>query len=226
MSELRSHDVDGFPMLKAGALKFFTMFRNQISKPVAVTLLPDVVRFLVSDSNVVHSYAASCIEKLFLVKDDGGRGRYSASDISPFLLLSMTNLFSALQKPESEENQYVMKCIMRVLGVANVSHDVALPCINGLATVLNRVCENPKNPIFNHYLFESVALLIRRACEKDPSIITAFETSLLPSLQMILSRDVTEFFPYAFQLLAQLVDLNRSPLPVNYVEIFAILLLP
>ncbi|KAL0379382.1 UNVERIFIED_CONTAM: Exportin-2 [Sesamum angustifolium] len=224
--ELRSQDVDGFPMLKAGALKFFTMFRNQISKPVALALLPDVVRFLGSESNVVHSYAASCIEKLFLVKDEGGRARYSATDVSPFLLVLMTNLFSALQKPESEENQYVMKCIMRVLGVANVSHEVALPCINGLATVLNRVCENPKNPVFNHYLFESVALLIRRACEQDPSIISAFETSLLPSLQLILSRDVSEFFPYAFQLLAQLVDLNRSPLPGNYMEIFAILLMP
>ncbi|KAL7121590.1 hypothetical protein ACP275_02G191000 [Erythranthe tilingii] len=224
--ELQSRDVDGFPMLKAGALKFFTMFRNQISKPVAVALLPDVVRFLGSDSNVVHSYAASCIEKLFLVKDEGGRARYSAADVDPFLLVLMTNLFSALQKPESEENQYVMKCIMRVLGVANVSHEVALPCINGLVSVLNRVCENPKNPIFNHYIFESMALLIRRACEQDPSVITAFETSLLPSLQMILSKDVSEFFPYSFQLLAQLVDLNRSPLPANYMEIFAILLLP
>ncbi|GER36628.1 importin-alpha re-exporter family protein [Striga asiatica] len=224
--ELRSQDVDGFPMLKAGALKFFTMFRHGIPKHVAVALLPEVVRFLASESNVVHSYAASCIEKLLLVKEEGGRPRYTADDVNPFLLVLMTNLFNALQKQESEENQYVMKCIMRVLGVANVSREVALPCINGLASVLNRVCENPKNPVFNHYLFESVALLIRRACEQDPSVISAFETSLLPSVQMILARDVSEFFPYAFQLLAQLVDLNRSPLPVNYMEIFAILLLP
>ncbi|XP_057778621.1 exportin-2 [Salvia miltiorrhiza] len=223
--ELRSQDVNGFPMLKAGALKFFTMFRNQIPKGVAVSLLPDVVRFLVSESNVVHSYAASCIEKLLLVKDEGGRARYSAEDISPFLLALMTNLFGALQRPESEENHYVMKCIVRVLGVANISHEVAVPCINGLATVLNRVCENPKNPDFNHHLFDSVALLIRRACEQDPSIISAFETRLLPILQVILSRDITEFFPYAFQLLAQLVDFNRSPLPGNYMDIFAILLL-
>lgn len=223
--ELRNQDVDGFPMLKAGSLKFFTMFRNQIPKAVAVSLLPDVVRFLVSESNVVHSYAASCIEKLLLVKDEGGRARYSAEDISPFLLALMTNLFGALQKTESEENHYVMKCIVRVLGVANISHDVALPCINGLATVLKRVCENPKNPDFNHHLFDSVALLIRRACEQDPSIISAFETNLLPILQVILSKDITEFFPYAFQLLAQLVDFNRSPLPGNYMDIFAILLL-
>ncbi|KAK4397262.1 Exportin-2, partial [Sesamum angolense] len=88
------------------------------------------------------------------------------------------------------------------------------------------VCENPKNPVFNHYMFEAVALLIKRACEQDPSLISSFETSLLPSLQMILSTDVREFFPYAFQLPAELVDLNGSPIPGNYMEIFAILLLP
>ncbi|XP_027115455.2 exportin-2 [Coffea arabica] len=222
--ELQSQDVNAFPMLKAGALKFFTMFRNQISKPIALALLPDVVRFLNAEANVVHSYAASCIEKLLLVKDEGARPRYTSSDISPFLLVLMTNVFSALQKPESEENQYVMKCIMRVLGVAEISREVALPCINGLTTVLNRVCENPKNPVFNHYLFESVAVLIRRASEKDPSLISAFEASLFPCLQFILARDINEFFPYAFQLLAQLVELTL--VPDNYVEIFKILLLP
>lgn len=224
--ELQGHDVNAFPMLKAGALKFFTMFRTQISKPVALALLPDVVRFLSSESNVVHSYAASCIEKLLLVKDDGVRSRYTSLDISPFLLVLMTNLFNALDKAESEENQYIMKCIMRVLGLADITGDVALPCITGLTRVLNRVCENPKNPVFNHYLFESVAVLIRRASEKDPSLISSFEANLFPSLQLILVRDVSEFFPYAFQLLAQLVDLNRPPLPGHYVQIFEILLLP
>ncbi|EPS57349.1 hypothetical protein M569_17469, partial [Genlisea aurea] len=224
--ELRGQDVDGLPMLKAGALKFFTVFRNHISKEVALTLLPDIIRLLASEKNVVHSYAASCIEKLFLVKDERGTARYSASDVNPFLLPLMTNLFNALQKPESEENQYVMKCIMRVLGIGHPSPDIAIPCINGLANVLNRVCENPKNPVFNHYLFESLALLIKRACGQEATIITALESGILPSLQMILSRDVSEFFPYAFQLLAQLVDFNRSPLPSNYMEIFVILLMP
>ncbi|KAF3439849.1 hypothetical protein FNV43_RR18127 [Rhamnella rubrinervis] len=82
--ELQSQDVNGFPMLKAGALKFFTMFRNHIPKNVAGQLFTDLVRFLGAESNVVHSYAASCIEKLLLVKDEGGRARYSSADISPF----------------------------------------------------------------------------------------------------------------------------------------------
>ncbi|GJZ57344.1 exportin-2-like protein, partial [Tanacetum coccineum] len=59
----------------AGALKFFTAFRVLIPKPVAMALLGDVVRLFSSDVNVVHSYAAICIEKLLLVKDNGVQDR-------------------------------------------------------------------------------------------------------------------------------------------------------
>ncbi|XP_010518325.1 PREDICTED: exportin-2-like [Camelina sativa] len=227
LPELQSRDVNSFPMLKAGSLKFLTLFRSHMPKPFAMQLFPELVRFLKAESNVVHSYAASCIEKLLLVKEEGGQGnRYAAGDISPFLLQLMTNLFDALKFPESEENQYLMKCIMRVLGVADISAEVAGPCIGGLTSILNDVCKNPKNPIFNHYLFESVAVLVRRACERDISLISAFETSLFPSLQMILVNDITEFLPYAFQLLAQLVELNRPPLAPSYMHIFLLLLSP
>ncbi|CAI9292076.1 unnamed protein product [Lactuca saligna] len=227
--ELQGQDVNAFPMLKAGALKFFTMFRVLIPKPIAMALVGDVVRFLGSDVNVVHSYAATCIEKLLLVKDNNGvhsQARYTSGDIGPILPVLMTNLFGALEKPESEENQYIMRCIMRVLQVADISPEVASPSITGLTSILNRVCENPKNPVFNHCLFEAVATLVRRACEKTPSLVPAFESCLLPSLQMILAKDVTEFFPYAFQLLAQLVDLSRPPVPAHYMQIFDILLTP
>ncbi|XP_061996202.1 exportin-2 [Rosa rugosa] len=224
--ELQSQDVNGYPMLKAGALKFFTMFRNHIPKPMTLQFFPDLIRFLRAESNVVHSYAASCIEKLLLVKDEGGQARYTSVDISPVLPQLMTNLFEALKVPESEENQYVMKCIMRVLGVADISREIVGPCITGLTLILNKACENPKNPVFNHYIFESVAVLVKRACGKDASLISIFEINLFPSIQKILVEDVQEFYPYALQLLAQLVELNRPPIPQSYMQIFPMLLSP
>ncbi|KAI4328926.1 hypothetical protein L6164_021240 [Bauhinia variegata] len=223
--ELQSPDVNAYPMLKAGALKFFTMFRSQISKHAALRFFPDLVRFLAAESNVVHSYAAGCIEKLLLVKDEGGRARYTSEDIGPVFPVLMNNLFSALKLPESEENQYVMKCIMRVLGIADISAEVAGICIEGLAFILGEVCKNPKNPIFNHYLFESMAILVKRACERDLSLVSVFETSLFPNFQIILGN-VPEFWPYTFQLLAQLVELNRPPISPSYMQIFEILLSP
>ncbi|KAK9910160.1 hypothetical protein M0R45_034134 [Rubus argutus] len=202
------------------------MFRNHIPKPMTLQFFPDLIRFLRAESNVVHSYAASCIEKLLLVKDECGTARYTSVDISPVLLQLMNNLFEALQFPESEENQYVMKCIMRVLGVADISREIAGPCITGLTLILNKACENPKNPVFNHYVFESVAVLVKRACGKDASLISIFETNLFPSIQKILVEDVQEFYPYALQLLAQLVELNRPPIPQSYMQVFPMLLSP
>ncbi|WCJ36132.1 Exportin-2 [Euphorbia peplus] len=226
LPELQSQDVNGFPLLKAGALKFLTVFRSLIPKLLVVQLLPDLVRFLGSESNVVHSYAASCIEKMLLVKDEGGRPRYTSADVAPFFPVLMNKLFNALKFPESEENQYIMKCIMRVLGVAELSPGIPEPCIAELASSLNEVCKNPKNPIFNHYLFEAVAILVRRGCEWDASLATTFEKSLFPILEMILANDVTEFFPYAFQLFALLVELSRPPISSGYMTIFARLLKP
>ncbi|KAJ6686422.1 EXPORTIN-2 [Salix purpurea] len=216
--ELQSQDVNAFLMLKAGALKFFTMFRNQIPKGLALQLFPYLIQFLGSESNVVHSYAASCIEKLLLVKDEGGKSRYTSADVAPNLLVLINNLFTAFRFPESEENQYIMKSIMRVLGVAEITPEIAGPCIAGLTSILAEVCKNPKNPIFNHYLFESVAVLVRRACERDISLIPSFETSLFPILQEILGNDVTEFLPYTFQLLAQLAFLEKAPEKLNQEE--------
>ncbi|XP_068667006.1 exportin-2-like [Aristolochia californica] len=223
--ELQSPDVNALPMLKADALKFFTTFRAQISKPVSLALIPDVIRFLGSESNVVHSYAANCVEKLLLVKDEG-QPRFNSSDIGSFLPVLMTNLFNALKFPESLENQYVMKCIMRVLGVADIGGEVAGACIASLTAILGEICKNPKNPVFNHFLFEALAALIRRSCERDPSLVSSFETSLFPFLQTILVNDVSEFWPYTFQIFAQLVEINKSPLPVSYMQLFQVLLAP
>lgn len=56
------------PVLKADALKFLTTFRSQIPKAEALAAFPGLVRLLGSDSNVVHSYAATCIERLLSLK--------------------------------------------------------------------------------------------------------------------------------------------------------------
>ncbi|ERN11678.1 exportin-2 [Amborella trichopoda] len=223
--ELQSQDLNDQPILKADALKFFTTFIPQITKPVALTLMPNLIQLLGSESNVVHSYAAICIEKLLLVKDEG-HARYLSVDINPFVPMLMTNLFNALKLLDSQENSYVMKCVMRVFGVADITQEIAAACINGLASVLSEVCKNPKNPTFNHYLFESVAALVRKGCERDPNMIPVFEAGLFPILQAIMVEDVMEFLPYVFQILAQLIELNRPPLSGNYMPIFEIILSP
>jgi exportin-2 (importin alpha re-exporter) len=117
-----------------------------------------------------------------------------------------------------------MKCLMRVLGIANIAGQIVHEITAQLVGILMEVCNNPKNPDFNHYLFEALAAVIGRTGEQDQALLPAFETSLFPVLQRILVEDISEFWPYAFQIFAQLVNLSRPPLSQNYMQLFGVLL--
>lgn len=54
----------GKAVLVADALKFVTTFRSHIPKATLVQLFPKLVEALGSPANVVHSYAAICIDRL------------------------------------------------------------------------------------------------------------------------------------------------------------------
>jgi exportin-2 (importin alpha re-exporter) len=51
-----------------------------------------------------------------------------------------------------------------------------------------QVCKNPRNPGFNHYLFESVAALIRHAGGATPDAINTFEQLLFPAFNHVLQQ--------------------------------------
>ncbi len=63
-------------------------------------------------------------------------------------------------------------------------------CIQALVGILVRVCENPINPSFNHYLFEAIAAMIKVVSTKNPEAATAFQNLLFVSFQKILEKDI------------------------------------
>lgn len=64
--------------------------------------------------------------------------------------------------PNSDENEYAMKAIMRSFGVLK---DNILPYLGELLPKLTEkltiVAGNPSRPNFNHFLFETLSLSIR-----------------------------------------------------------------
>ncbi|KAL5222335.1 hypothetical protein ABZP36_027048 [Zizania latifolia] len=231
--ELQAPDWESEPMLKATVLRFLKEFKDQIPKANALALLPSVIRFLTHESNVVHSYAATFIENLLIIKDVVSVPgvnvvtrvpRYVAADINPYAQQIIQSLSKALSFPDSYENPYLMKCLMRVLGIAIIAGQTVHEITARLVGILMEVCNNPNNPDFNHYLFESLAAVIGRAGEQDPSLLPMFEATLFPVLQRILVEDISDFWPYAFQIFAQLINLSQLPLSQNYMQLFGVLL--
>jgi exportin-2 (importin alpha re-exporter) len=100
--------------------------------------------------------------------------------------------------------------------------------ITKLTGALGRVASNPRNPQFNHYLFESVAVLVRSVGSKDPSSTSMLEPLLFEPFTFILQMDIAEFTPYVFQVLAQLLEYRppEAGISAAYMSLFAPLLTP
>ncbi|KAL9656208.1 hypothetical protein ABK040_007825 [Willaertia magna] len=202
------------PILKADAIKFICIFRQHLPKQLFQVIFPLLTNLLTSQQSVVQTYAAWCIERLLTVKDDK-QLRYTSQDLLPFANTLFGNLFLLLG--DSNENEYVMKAIMRVTSILKENMKPILPqYISQITNILERVCKNPSNPMFNHYLFESYATVIKFNSDS----IAEFETSLFPVFQTILNQDIEEFTPYVFQLLSQLLAIRQVPIPDLYVGLF------
>lgn len=226
--ELERPDVNEMPVLKADALKFLMTFRTVLG-PQVVGTIPQVVRHLASDSFVVHSYAACNLEKMLIMKDAAGNPLITQDTLAPFSEAIVSGLFTALTKPNSGENEYVMKAIMRSFSTLN-EHTmpymaVALP---KLTEILTQVAKNPSKPHFNHYLFETIALSIKIVCKIEPNAVTSFEEALFPQFQNILQADIMEFLPYVFQMLSLLMEIRQTigSVPDPYLALLPCLLSP
>jgi exportin-2 (importin alpha re-exporter) len=217
------------PVVKATALKFVTTFRNQFSTQELGHLFPMLIVQLGSEIVVVHTFAAYAIERFLCAKDIAtNRVKFGRAELQPFLEPLFISLFAIVDNAALNENDYVMKCVMRALSVADEDVvPITQQVIGKLTAALERVSKNPRNPQFNHSLFESIAVLVRVVCGQNPNATGALENLLFPPFQAILQSQVLEFAPYVFQILAQLLEFH----PIGgglgrYDDLFSPLLTP
>lgn len=219
------------PILVADAIKFVSTFRVQLPATAYAQVVPLLTHLLTHRQPVVHTYAAQALDRMLTVREPPGSPppaplRFGAAALSNYLQPALTGLFGALKLGGSEENAYVMRAILRVTVVAAEGMaPYANVCIEELKAILSRVCANPSNPTFNHYLFETIASLVRYICAATPAAVDAFEAMLFPPFQQVLANDIAEFTPYVLQVLAQLLE-ARTGLSPSYVTLFPPLLMP
>jgi exportin-2 (importin alpha re-exporter) len=143
--ELQDSNHANRPMVKATALKFVCTFRLQFTRGQTIALMPLLIAHLGSPSVVVHTYAAYAIERILMTKEVDAsavkRSKIMVTDLQPFLESLFTGLFGIVDNTEWNENDYVMKCVMRSLATAG--EDV-IPItgivFDKLAAALGRVC--------------------------------------------------------------------------------------
>lgn len=88
--------------------------------------------------------------------------RVQEKEVVPLAAELLNSLFAAVEIPGSEDNEYIMKAIMRSFAVLQ---DNVVPHLANLLPKLTEklftVAKNPGRPNFNHYLFETLSLSIK-----------------------------------------------------------------
>ncbi|KAH8391270.1 hypothetical protein KR215_009826 [Drosophila sulfurigaster] len=227
--ELERPNINELPVLKAAAIKYVMVFRSLLGPQTLAGCLPQLIRHLPAESIVVHSYAACSLEKILTMRDASNALLFGPQVLAPHSNQLVSGLFATLSLSGSAENEYVMKAIMRSFHVLQAAAmpfmGVALP---RLTEILTFVSKNPSRPLFNHYLFETLALSIKIVCQADASAVSSFEEALFPVFQGILQQDITEFMPYVFQMLSVLLEVREASgaIPEPYWALFPCLLAP
>ncbi|KAK5993295.1 Importin alpha re-exporter [Cladobotryum mycophilum] len=217
------------PISKVDAIKFLYTFRSQLSKEQWKVAIGPLIQNLNSSDYVVYTYAAIAVERVLFLADDAGNQMFPRADIEPFAKDLLTHLFKLIERETAaaklQENEFLMRCVMRILIVIK---DGAAPLLETILThlvlITNVMKSNPSNPRFYYYHFEAMGALVRYCSSTHAA---AINQKLWEPSHQILIEDVTEFMPYVFQILAQLLE-SSPPESVsdNYTALLGPLLNP
>lgn len=206
-------NADAPTLLKVDAVKYLYIFRSILSQEQWQAAFPLLVQHLNNSNYVVYTYAAIAVDRALYLTNDAKEPIIPRETIQPLAKDLLQHLFTLVTKdtkPEKvQENEFLMKCVMRVLivireGILQITDMV----IKNLVNITKVIRHNPSNPGFCYYHFESLGALIRFAGPSEPEKI---ESNLFGAFMDILQGGVDEFMPYIFQLYAAMVAANPSP---------------
>ena len=160
------------PILQVDSIKYLYMFRSQINRHQWQNAFPLLVKHLASSNYVVYTYAAIAVERILALTDDNRHPLLGKAEVTPLAKDLLDHLFMLIEKdkgqdPKShgakiQENEFLMRCIMRVLivtadGIIPLAETVSQP----LTRILQTLCINPSNPRFYYYFFEALGAVVQ-----------------------------------------------------------------
>ena len=159
-------DNDVQPILKVDAIKYLYIFRSQITAEQWQDAFPLLVKQLGSSEYVVYTYAAIALERTMALTNSMKQpviDRVSVEKLGPQLLQHLFGLIESNPEPAKlQENEFLMRCIMRVLIVMKESvGSITEEVLPHLTKIIEKCGQNPSNPRFCYYLFEASGAFIR-----------------------------------------------------------------
>ncbi|PPR06747.1 hypothetical protein CVT24_013054 [Panaeolus cyanescens] len=219
------------PILQVDAIRFLLTFRNQLTKPQLLSVLPLLAHHLRAENYVTCTYAAITIDRILAIKQNN-QLLFAQADIhesAPALINELLSKIESATTPEKvAENDHLMKCVMRIIVTAR---QTLIPgfesTLSRLVNILGVISKNPSNPQFDQYIFESISALMKFVIAGNNAALPAFEAALFGPFTVILQQDIDQYIPYVFQVLAQMLELHRGGIiPQEYRSMLPFLLTP
>ena len=213
------------PILTVDAIKYLYMFRSQLSREQWAQAFKLLIPHLGSSNYVVYTYSAIAVERVLALTDSKGSAIIDVQVVAPLAEQLLQHLFNLIEKDKNldqaqaatkvQENEFLMRCVMRVLMVLKDNlQPLTGMLLQHLIGLVNLAGVNPSNPRFCYYLFEAIGAVVRYAAPAQPAVV---ENALYPPFAAILESESPDFMPYIFQLLASLCEANLSAtLPDSY----------
>ncbi|KAJ7050487.1 importin alpha re-exporter [Mycena amicta] len=228
-ADLDAQDGSVHPILQVDAIRYLLNFRNQLTKPQLLSVLPLLARHLSSQNYVTYTYAAITIDRVLSIRRDNAN-LFAQADIHDFaadLVVALLMKIQSAGTPEKvAENDHLMKCTMRVIITSRQTLTPVHEALLGrLVTILGIISKNPSNPLFDQYIFESISGLMRFVVEGSPATLPNFENHLFGPFTYILQQDIEQYVPYVFQMLAQMLSLH-SDVPDQYQPLLPMIFTP
>lgn len=224
---------DVHPILKVDSIKYIHNFRTQLTKAQLVDAFPLLSNNLLSSEYVVYTYAAITIERILAIRDpqDKQQFMFKKEDIAPVSKDLLSNLFTLIMSggtPEKlAENEFLMKCVMRILVSSKESiASYADALLKQVIAILGEISKNPSNPTFSHYTFEVIGAIIKYSA---PTLgASSLESIIFPGFLHILGQEISEYVPYVFQIFALLLHYypKSATLSDNYKNLIRPLMSP
>jgi len=197
------------PLLKLEEMKFVINYRSQLTKIELSDILPRLLIFLEDKNYIVHTFAALSVERLLALRRNG-EPIFTPADLASMTGTLCLNILALIFTNQSInkmcENHFIVKTLMRVLELALPADvdKILTKFLDRLLWLFQEIAKSPTNPHFNHFFYECLVLF----AIKTSSLSAQLEAKIVPVVFSLLQADQSDFYPYAFQILAALVEVQ------------------
>ncbi|KAK1938616.1 hypothetical protein X943_002734 [Babesia divergens] len=200
-------------LIVMGLLKFVFTFKKQLSDSELASMIGPICAFLGHENDAVRFLAAETVSRILPLVCD------HKSQLTQPLLQALECLLNRMRSEEA--NEFYVHCTMRIfLFLRRDVRQSGFMMLDIVVELIKSASNNPVNPVYNHYLFECLSVLLRIHLEAGSmEAVARIEETLIPTIAIIIQQEMHAFVPYSLQILYVLLRATQRSTD-TYVQLF------